>query len=178
MFDMKLDTSRMIGRLAGPHWQNGAQVNYLYGLRDLCERHIKPDMNVLEIGCHRGVSSSLVSSYCKRLDCVDINYTDEMKTLVDSTDNIYFHQNDSSSFLRDTDHKYDFIYLDAVHSYDFVKRQIKEAYPALSPNGVIGGHDYHRACLGVMRAVNYHFKVFEVFNDSSWVAVIKHDDRL
>lgn len=175
---MNLETDRMSGNLAGPQWKNGAQVNYLYGLRDLCERHIKPDMNVLEIGCHNGVSSTLIATYCNRLDCVDTTYTPTMKSAVDSTDNLYFHHNDSSSFLRDVDRKYDLIYLDAVHSYPFVKRQIKEAYPALSPNGVIGGHDYNIGTRGVMRAVNDYFRVFEVFNDSSWVGVIKNDTRL
>lgn len=36
----------------------------------------------------------------------------------------------------------DFVYLDADHSYEAVRDQIKRWYPKLRPGGVLGTHDY------------------------------------
>jgi hypothetical protein len=37
---------------------------------------------------------------------------------------------------------FDFIYIDANHSYEFVKEDIEKWYPKLKSNGVMSGHDY------------------------------------
>jgi len=37
---------------------------------------------------------------------------------------------------------FDFIYIDANHSYDFVKADINAWYPKLNVNGILAGHDY------------------------------------
>lgn len=40
------------------------------------------------------------------------------------------------------DNSFDFIYLDADHSYEAVKRDLQAWYPKLISGGVIAGHDY------------------------------------
>jgi len=47
----------------------------------------------------------------------------------------------------------DFCYIDANHSYDYVKKDIELYYPKIKQGGFIGGHDFHISALGVVRAV-------------------------
>ena len=51
------------------------------------------------------------------------------------------------------DNSLDFIFIDAGHSYDDVKADIKAWYPKLKAGGYIGGHDYSSAWPGVAQAV-------------------------
>jgi len=55
----------------------------------------------------------------------------------------------------------DFVYIDSIHSYDQVKKDIAAWFPKVRPGGVLGGHDYamgsHKGdigYLGLMKAVN------------------------
>lgn len=57
------------------------------------------------------------------------------------------------------EHSLDWIYLDAGHSYDAVKRDLAAAMRAVKPDGYIAGHDYVRwsspnGRFGVVEAVN------------------------
>jgi len=47
----------------------------------------------------------------------------------------------------------DFCYIDANHSYKYVKNDIKLYYPKIKQGGYIGGHDFHINAVGVIRAV-------------------------
>lgn len=48
----------------------------------------------------------------------------------------------------------DFIFIDAAHSYEAVRRDIRNYLPKVKPDGWFGGHDYHPAFPGVVRAVD------------------------
>jgi len=37
----------------------------------------------------------------------------------------------------------DFIYIDANHAYEFVKKDLELFYPKVKKGGILGGHDYH-----------------------------------
>ena len=71
--------------------------------------------------------------------------------------------------------KYDFIYLDGLHTYDGVKRDIINYLPLVKKGGVIGGHDYtddtiHIHLEGVKRAVIEMLGTPDkVFKDNSWI---------
>lgn len=49
---------------------------------------------------------------------------------------------------------FDFIFIDGAHDYDSVRYDIKVAFSALKPGGLVCGHDYHSDGHGVIRAVN------------------------
>lgn len=53
----------------------------------------------------------------------------------------------------------DFVYIDAGHDYESIKKDINAWYPKVKKGGIISGHDYvdHSTC-GVKRAVNEFFK--------------------
>lgn len=51
----------------------------------------------------------------------------------------------------------DFVYLDADHGYEPVKREIAAWLPKVRPGGIIAGHDYTNSFPGLKRAVNESF---------------------
>ena len=44
--------------------------------------------------------------------------------------------------LKIPDESLDFVYIDANHAYQFVKRDIELWRPKVKPNGILAGHDY------------------------------------
>lgn len=52
---------------------------------------------------------------------------------------------------------FDFIFLDAEHLYDNVKRDLQAWYPKLKRTGIMGGHDYHLVNSPVKEAVDEYF---------------------
>lgn len=51
----------------------------------------------------------------------------------------------------------DFVFIDAAHSYEAVKDDITRWQCKVRPGGWFGGHDYHSAHQGVIRAVDEAF---------------------
>ena len=51
----------------------------------------------------------------------------------------------------------DFCFIDANHTYEFVKKDIEAFLPKMKPGGVMAGHDYNMSHPGVIRAVNEMF---------------------
>lgn len=63
----------------------------------------------------------------------------------------------------------DFIFIDAGHSYQAVKADIEAWLPKVRPGGWFGGHDYHSAHTGVIRAVDEAFgERVEVLAHAVW----------
>lgn len=64
----------------------------------------------------------------------------------------------------------DFVYIDGLHTYEQVKKDIKNYLPKIKKGGVIGGHDYHPAWSGVVSAVVESIgDPDKVYNDFSWI---------
>lgn len=65
----------------------------------------------------------------------------------------------------------DFVYIDADHRYESVKRDIKAWLPKVRKGGILAGHDYHTDCWpDVVRAVDETVgKPRRVFMDTSWM---------
>jgi hypothetical protein len=70
----------------------------------------------------------------------------------------------------------DFVYIDAVHTFRHVCRDIELWVPKVRAGGLIGGHDYSpEDWPGVVRAVNSKLGIpDEVFADTSWVKRTRH----
>lgn len=63
----------------------------------------------------------------------------------------------------------DFIFIDAGHSYAACASDIQNYLPKLAPGGWFGGHDYHHAFPGVMRAVNEAFGLDGYYLLDGWI---------
>jgi hypothetical protein len=48
----------------------------------------------------------------------------------------------TSEKLKDIDEKFDFIYIDADHTYNWVSFDLKNSYDKIKNGGIIAGHDY------------------------------------
>jgi predicted O-methyltransferase YrrM len=59
--------------------------------------------------------------------------------------------------LNYEDNSLDFVFIDAGHDYESVKKDINSWYPKVKNGGIIAGHDYHYDC-GVYPAVNEFFE--------------------
>jgi SAM-dependent methyltransferase len=167
---MRLDIERMSGY--GCYLIDEYQVNYLFGLDDICKKFINDDSLVLELGSNDGVSTSLFSKYAKNVTAVDILITNKMSLLLNDVDNIDFYNMNFNDFYdKYKNRKYDLIYIDGSHEYVDVREDIIKFKKLIKENGVICGHDYNSACPGVIRAVNEIFGEdnIKIYSDSSWV---------
>ncbi len=150
-------------------------VNGLYGLDDLCKEFIKPNMNVLELGSHNGVSTNLFAKYANHVTCVDMANTIGINNVVNTNTNVTFHNMLFSDFFKTNTSKFDLIYIDGDHTYESVLNDIENSLPLLTYNGVMCGHDCNEFTPGVEQAVKQCFPNSElrIFSDSSWLVQLE-----
>lgn len=60
----------------------------------------------------------------------------------ESLKNVKIHKNKTEKILEFTDNYFDFIYIDADHSYEAVKKDLENCYPKVKNGGYLAGHDY------------------------------------
>ena len=93
---------------------------------------------------------------------------------IHSFDNIHLIRKTSDDAIDDLiNESFDFIYIDGIHTYDQVNKDIDNYKPLIVKGGFIGGHDYHPVWGGVVQSINE--KVGEpnkTFQDTSWVVKI------
>ena len=64
----------------------------------------------------------------------------------------------------------DFVFIDASHEYDYVKKDIEAWFPKVKVGGIIAGHDYRNGWKDVDKAVNEFFIGKKILaNESCWV---------
>ena len=165
----ELNVERMEGY--GEFLVDNYQVNYLYGLNDICKCFLNKDKTVLELGTNNGVSTKLFSKYAKKVTAVDILLTQKFNSFLSSADNVEFHNISFFTFSKINNEKYDLIYIDGDHSYESIKEDINIFKQFVKPGGIISGHDYNSLTPGVTTAVNEIFgeKNIQIYSDSSWV---------
>jgi predicted O-methyltransferase YrrM len=66
----------------------------------------------------------------------------------------------------------DFVFIDASHDYENVKKDINAWYPKVKSGGILAGHDYHHTWEGVICAVDEFLKnqKYEkyIFSENCW----------
>lgn len=120
-----------------------------------------------EIGVLEGQFSKSILDFCrpKKLHLIDINLrrihsNEKFKVEIDSGI-VELHEGDSSSIIQKfPDHYFDFVYVDANHSYGGVKKDIQAVESKIKQNGFLIFNDYTLwspcECImyGVIPAVN------------------------
>ena len=151
------------------------------------------DKTMIEIGSFIGESTIIFAKHFKHVTAIDpflpnydpqdptcnsgFNFDDvyqEFKnTIEEEKTKVTIHKmmsTDAVSVLKD---KYDFIYIDGLHTYEGVKDDINNYLPLVKKGGVIGGHDYgtqHPHLQGVTKAVDEVLgKPDKTFKDGSWI---------
>lgn len=131
------------------------------------------DMDMIEIGSYAGESTEFFSNNFKSVLSIDpylndydkndptINYLDLndvfnlFNNKIKDISNITHIRKLSDDAIDDLlDQKFDFVYIDGLHTYDQVKKDILNYKNIIKDTGFIAGHDYHKNWFGVVNAVN------------------------
>jgi spermidine synthase len=161
----------------------------LYGCREDFINTLEKNLDILEVGTGGGDYANLLLTITnpKRLDLVDTFNEKDAETVEDiklerfiSDSHFDFVKNrfinetkinlfkaDSVEFLPKIKNKYDYIYIDANHTFEFVEKDLYNATKILKDGGIIGLNDYadkgsdkHNIYLyGVISAVNFFLDV-------------------
>lgn len=180
-----------------PEWNNNDKLNrYFFGLLKMLFdlfillRDVK-NPKMLEIGSYKGESTFMFASsgIFKEIHCIDPykgkeeakgifkeNWDEIKKEFTLNTrqfDNITLHEDYSYNIVdKFKDGYFDFIYIDASHEYEDVKKDLELYLP--KTKYLIGGHDYQKEWPGVIKAVNEKFgNAHREYEDESWLVLIK-----
>lgn len=172
--------------------------NFLEGFQDFI-RHLKATENlsefiIVEIGSYIGQSTMMFADEAKLVISVDPfmnNYdpNDDACHAADIPTEVYQKFLENTSSYENISHikmisddavkvlenlKIDMLYIDGVHTYDQVKKDIENYKHIIKPGGLICGHDYTSHFQGVMNAVDEAFgKPDLIFVDNTWLVKIK-----
>lgn len=151
---------------------------------------LRPSWKGVEVGVFRGQSAAYLgvelinqkaeTHFC--LDLVDLFPDEPVAEVARRLQPIaevlgVIRQEDSAQAARHyQDESLDFVFIDADHSYQAVKRDIGAWLPKVKPGGIIAGHDYTPDPFigdGVIRAVNETFPQVMLWRGERW-----GDDRM
>jgi predicted O-methyltransferase YrrM len=151
------------------------------------------DKTMVEIGSFIGESTIIFAKHFKHVTAIDPflpdydpqdptcnsgfnfeevfqEFKDRIEEEKDKVTIIRMKSDDAVPLLKD---KYDFIYIDGLHTYFGVRMDILDYLPLVKEGGVIGGHDYgtsHPHLQGVTKAVDEVLgKPDKTFKDGSWI---------
>lgn len=171
----------MSEQLIRMRYENSSQA-----LVDLVSRLNRRDVMV-EIGCYTGESTCVFAQHFGRVIAIDPHMNDyDEKDVASKSDmievnkafkertskykNITHIRKLSDFAIMDIKEPIDFLYIDGMHTYEQVFKDITNYIPLIREGGAIGGHDYHPAWPGIMKAVNQLLgEPDEVFSDFSWL---------
>jgi Methyltransferase domain len=74
-----------------------------------------------------------------------------------------------------TDESLDFVYIDADHAYESVRRDIAAWWPKVRRGGALAGHDYTPEIPGVIQAVTEAFERVEVWRGERFLGPTRQD---
>lgn len=150
------------------------------------------EMSMIEIGSYSGESTEIFSKYFKTVTSIDpfindYDISDQVCDFMDLTD-VYFIFKEKIDKLPNVNHirktsddayddlkeqQFDFVYIDGLHTYDQVIKDITNYKKIIKNGGYLAGHDYHENWSGVYKAVNEIIVNPDmIFSDTSWIKKI------
>ncbi len=139
----------------------------LYPLREDILRAMPRSANVAELGVQHGDFSQKILDICgpEKLHLIDVDLDHVVRSGRFASEiasgRVQLHEADSATTIESfPDGHFDFIYIDADHSYDGVRRDIAAAHPKVAADGYLLFNDYtfwsSAECMpyGVIHAVN------------------------
>ncbi len=163
----------------------------IQGLEDLIKfiSNNPSELKMIEIGSYIGESTKIFARHFKSVVSIDpyINnydlndaachaadfedvYKEFLKNMQSYNNVVSIRKKSEDAVVDLADTKFDFIYIDGMHTYDAVVKDITNYKRLVKKGGYIGGHDYSEYCPGVVKAVNELLgKPTKVFQDSSWL---------
>jgi predicted O-methyltransferase YrrM len=164
--------------------------NSVAGLMGLINDISNPKAILLEYGTFAGVSTDFFSRYFDKVIAVDIWHFREcqemdinkVKKAFEMFSEMRIWHNNIDAILND---KYDYaiselieaniavdvVYIDAVHDYEYIRRNIDTLLPLLKKGGWLCGHDI--TFEGVKKAVEETFGTnYKTYSDTSWAVQI------
>jgi predicted O-methyltransferase YrrM len=171
-------------------------IPYANGLKDLISyiNNIKSteNMSMIEIGSYAGESTEIFSKHFKNIITIDPFMNDYDKNdltcqymeltkvydvflkVINKYGNIsHIKKPSDEAIFNLKDIKVDFVYIDGLHTYEQVKKDIVNYLPLINKGGFIGGHDYHEVWQGVKDGIHEVLGSPEqTFGDTSWIKQI------
>ena len=154
----------------------------------------KDNLIAIEIGTHRGESAEYFLNkipFIKKLYCIDpydknfvidgefapIHFNVAKKRLKKFSHKCEFIKETSDNalkILKQKEIKADFVYIDGLHTYEQVKRDIENYFPLVKREGIISGHDIQNE--EVTKAV-FGFccknKIIPLIKEMDWIIIKK-----
>lgn len=195
--DNKIETSGspLEGELATPNIMRSEPAQH-QGLCDLIASLGRTHLKVLEIGSFAGDSAEVFLSTGRvdKITCIDPwedredenphNTYTQMQSIESIFDakmrqfegKVHKHKGTLETFIREgleRAERFDLVYIDALHDYDNVKKDIINTLTYIRPSIAIAGHDYNPnlpGVAGVKQAVDEIFgSEIQTFCDTSWL---------
>lgn len=159
------------------------------GLQDLIN-HIGDcsDMIMVEIGSYVGDSTGIFAKSFKAIHAVDpwvngydnddaASYQHDMNIIEaqfdelckEHTNIIKIKEASDQAVHHFGDGSLDFVYIDGLHTYSGVKRDLELWIPKVKKGGWLGGHDYQKRFPGTIKAVKEFVQPDCFFMDTSWI---------
>jgi len=146
------------------------------------------ELNMIEIGSYLGESTIIFAEHFNSVisidpfidkddvDDVNFNYAnfgkvyEAFKKNIENVSNIlHLKETSDDAINKLPQEKYFMVYIDGVHTYEQVKKDINNYKNIISEGGFVCGHDYSIHWKGVKKAVNEAFGSPDiVFEDNSW----------
>lgn len=169
---------------------------YAGGLMDLIN-YIKRfsntnEMNMVEIGSYAGESTEIFSKNFKSVLSIDpyindydandpacsfMDLTKVYDTFIERINKLgnvsHIRKTSDDAFLDISDKRFDFIYIDGLHTAEQVEKDVNNYMTLINKSGFIGGHDHHPNWPGVISVVGRKFGgPDQLFKDTSWIKKI------
>lgn len=170
--------------------------HYTKGLMDLIqylnEFGDTTKMRMVKIGSYAGESTKIFAKHFKEvisidpflndydlndITCYHMDLNKVYEEFISNTktfSNIRLIKQTSDDAINELiNESFDFIYIDGIHTYAQVNKDIDNYKPLIVKGGFIGGHDFHPVWSGVVQSIKE--KVGEpnkTFQDTSWVIKI------